>query len=202
MAAPASSKTILIASLAVLAVLALALAPRLMHMGPGENPEAAAAAAIGGPFTLVDSSGDTVTDEDFLGRYTLIYFGYAFCPDVCPTSLSAMAAALDMLPPEQAEKVVPIFITVDPERDTPDVLGGYVEMFHPRMVGLTGSEAQVTEAAQAYRVYYAKVEQEDGPYLMDHSSIVYFMGPDGKLRAHFSHNTDPDRMAEVMAEHL
>lgn len=200
-----SGKSIGVA-VAVLAVLAVALGPRLMHLagpsGSGDTAADAGTASIGGPFTLTNAAGEAVTPEDFRGRYMLIYFGYTFCPDVCPTSLSGMAGAMDLLPPEMAEKVVPIFVSVDPERDTPDVVGEYVEMFHPAMVGLTGTPEQVAAAARAYRVYYAKVEQEDGPYLMDHSSIVYFMGPDGTLAAHFTHNTPPERMAEVMRQHL
>lgn len=161
---------------------------------------------IGGAFTLVDQNGATVTDEDFKGRFMLVYFGYTFCPDVCPTALNRNAEAMDALG-EQADNVVPILITVDPERDTVEHMKEYARFFHPRLVALTGSEEQVKEAAKAYRVYYAKVEDEGGDpdiYLMDHTAITFMMGPDGKFLQHFSHDATPEEMAErmrkVMAE--
>ena len=161
---------------------------------------------IGGPFTLVDHDGKTVTEKDYLGKYTLLYFGYTFCPDVCPTNLSAIADALDHLGPD-AEKVLPIFVSVDHERDTPERLKEYVAYFHPTMVGLVGTPEQIREAARAYRVYYAKVVEEGSDpdaYLMDHSAISYLMGPDGDFRLHFGHATPGEtiakRIKEVMAE--
>lgn len=150
---------------------------------------------VGGPFSLVDPSGKTVTDADFRGRWMLVYFGYTFCPDVCPTELQAVSASLDRLG-SQATNVVPIFITVDPERDTPAVMGGYVKLFDDRLVGLTGSQAQVTAALRAYRVYAAKSESKTtSSYLMDHSSFLYLMGPDGKLRTLFKPGTSSDEIA-------
>lgn len=137
---------------------------------------------VGGPFTLVDTTGKTVTDNDFRGRWMLVYFGYTFCPDVCPTELQAVAAGMDALGP-LAAKVVPIFITVDPERDTQAAMADYVKLFDDRLVGLTGTAAQVAAAARSYRVYYAKSASKDASaYLMDHSSFLYLMGPDGSLR--------------------
>ena len=154
-------------------------------------------ARIGGPFALVDQDGDSRTDMDFRGRYMMIYFGYTFCPDVCPTALSDMIAAVDELGP-LAERVQPVFITVDPARDTPETLKRYVPSFHPRLVGLSGSQAQITAAAKAYRVYYAKADDPAaGPdYLMDHSSIIYLMDPEGRYVTHFSHGTGPREIAE------
>lgn len=160
-------------------------------------------AAIGGPFTLVDVNGRTVTDADFRGRYMLIYFGYAYCPDVCPMSLARNAAALDLLG-EKADRIQPILITVDPERDTPQVLEGYVEAFHPRLIALTGTPEQIAAAAKAYRVYYAKA-QSDGAaedYLVDHSSFTYLMGPDGKFLQFFRHEISAEQMAERLKSAL
>ncbi|MGB0670197.1 MAG: SCO family protein [Rhodospirillales bacterium] len=174
----------------------------------GQTPEKAssekAAPRIGGSFTLVDQDGKTVTDADFKGRFMLIYFGYTFCPDVCPTSLTTMSQALDLLG-DKADRIQPLFITVDPERDKPEHLKDYVAFFHPSLVGLSGSLEQVQAAAKAYRVYYAKVEEDpEDPtaYLMDHSSIVYLMGPDGAFVDHFNHDTSPDAMAAKLAQHL
>lgn len=154
---------------------------------------------IGGPFTLVNQDGKTVTDKDFRGRYMLVYFGYTFCPDVCPTSLATIADALDMIG-KKADKVVPILITIDPERDTPAALKAYVPNFYPRLVGLSGSAAQIKAVAKEYRVYYARVDSEskDGNYLMDHSAITYLMGPDGKYVTHFSHGVKAEDMAKKL----
>jgi len=159
-------------------------------------------ASIGGPFELVDGSGKTVDDAQFRGKAMLIYFGFTFCPDICPTELSAMADALDLLPPEVADRVQPIFITIDPERDTPAVVGEYAAAFHPRLVGLTGSPEQIQAAARAYRVYYAKQEAETAgaPYLMAHSSIIYLMDEDGRFARHFSAGTPPADIAAGIAE--
>lgn len=156
------------------------------------------AAAVGGPFTLTDHTGKTVTDADFRDRSLLIYFGYTFCPDVCPTELATMARALDELGPA-ADKVVPLFISVDPKRDTVAHMADYVALFHPRLVGLTGTPEQVAAVAKAYRVYYAKAGDTSGDdYLMDHSSFVYWMGPDGKFVAVFPAGTTAVQMAEKL----
>jgi protein SCO1/2 len=171
---------------------------------PGEAAKTAAAPAVGGPFTLVDQNGRTVTEVDFAGKFMLIYFGYTYCPDVCPTALTDMGAAIDALGPD-GNKVTPVFITVDPERDTSENLKEYVGFFHPRLVGLTGTPAQVTAAAKAYRVYYAKgpaAKSDALDYLMDHTSIIYLMGPDGKMKANFSHRTGVEAMAKRIKELL
>lgn len=159
-------------------------------------------ALIGGPFTLTDQHGKRVTEQDFAGRFMLIYFGYTFCPDVCPTSLTVMAAAIDKLPKEQAAQVVPIFVTVDPARDTVVQLAAYAPLFHPRLVALTGSEDEVREAARAYRVYYHTPDEEGDAYLVDHSTFVYLMGPDGGYRTHFGIDASPEAMAEAMAKEI
>jgi protein SCO1/2 len=161
-----------------------------------------AAVDIGGPFELVDQHGKPVSDKTFRGRYMLIYFGYGYCPDVCPTELANMAAALDVLG-SKAKDVQPIFITVDPERDTPEFLADYVVNFHPRLIGLTGTPEQVKAAAKAYKVYYAKAKKPgEADYLMDHTSFVYLMGPEGRFLSLFRGQTDPATMAETIARFM
>ena len=130
----------------------------------------------------------------------LIYFGYTFCPDVCPTALQVMTQALDKLPSATQKKITPIFITIDPARDTVKQLNAYVENFHPRMVGLTGTAEQIAKVARAYRVYYgrAKDGEDTTDYLMDHSSIVFLIDPDGIYKTHFTHATPPEKMAEKL----
>jgi protein SCO1/2 len=164
---------------------------------PGEGAPVAMP-AVGGPFALLNQDGKPVTNADFRGKYMLIYFGYTYCPDVCPTALTEVGQAVDKLG-KDADKVVPIFITVDPERDRPEHLKEYVSFFHSRMQGLGGSVEQIAQVAKAYRVYYAKAREKgagDDDYLMDHTSITYLMGPDGKFLAHFSHGTSADAIAE------
>src|SRR5262249_5484407 len=143
---------------------------------------------IGGPFTLTNQAGKTVSDRNFLGKYLLIYFGYTYCPDVCPTGLQSIAHAMDQLKGD-AGTVQPLYITIDPARDTPAKLKEYIVSFHPKIVGLTGSPDQIAAVAKAYQVYYAKGEKVDEKdYLMDHSSLIYLMGPDGKFIATFPDN--------------
>ncbi|NQV47315.1 MAG: SCO family protein [Rhodospirillaceae bacterium] len=159
---------------------------------------------IGGPFTLVDHHGNTVTDADFRGHFMFIYFGYTYCPDVCPTSAVMMAQTMDQLDKE-GENVIPIIITIDPERDTPEIMKGYVAHFHPRIVGLSGTLAQVEVAAKAYKVYAEKVfEQGWGvdDYFIYHSDVIYFMGPDGKYLDHFRSGSTPKVMAARMRVHM
>lgn len=163
-------------------------------------------AQIGGPFTLVNQDGDTVTDADFRGKAMLIYFGFTYCPDICPTSLQVMSAALDQLPADDRDAFQPLLISVDPERDTPELLAQYVDSpaFPEGLMGLTGSEEQVRAAARAYRVFYSRVE-DDGvstEYTVDHSSLIYLMGPDGSFVDVFPHNTTPDQMAARLQRFL
>lgn len=152
---------------------------------------------LGGPFSLVDHTGKAVTEADFTGRFMLVYFGFTYCPDVCPTELGVMAAALDAMG-AQGERVTPVFVTIDPERDTPEAMAEYVSRFHPRMVGLTGTPEQVAAAARSFRVFYAKINRpEMSEYLMDHSSFIYLVGPDGRVRALFRPGTAPEAIAEA-----
>jgi len=157
---------------------------------------------LGGPFSLMDHTGRAVTEADFAGRFMLVYFGFTYCPDVCPTELGTIAAALDALE-GQGERVTPVLITIDPERDTPEALADYVSRFHPRMVGLTGTAQQVAAVARAYRVFYARVQRpEMSQYLMDHSSFIYLVGPDGRVRALFRPDTSPEAIAQAVRGQL
>lgn len=158
-------------------------------------------ALIGGDFTLVDQNGTTVQARDFRGKYMLVYFGFTHCPDICPTSLLLIGNALEALG-ENGKKVVPIFISLDPERDTPAVLHDYVQHFGPRMVGLTGSMEQVKAAAEAYKVYFSKVEDEESAlgYSVDHSGFMYLMGPDGTYITHFPHTIAEQSLVDGLRE--
>ena len=170
----------------------------------GGNAASIPPALFGGPFALSDHDGRAVTDKDFAGRYMLVYFGYTYCPDVCPTDLTTMAAALDALGP-LTDKLHPVFITVDPGRDTAAVLRDYTRAFHPTLLGLTGSQAQVASAAKAYRVHRRIFRLEGAgkdDYLVDHSSLAYLMGPDGGFVTMFPHGTTPERMAEILRKYL
>lgn len=194
----------ILAGFAVGAVAAIAVVPGARErLLPTAGMRSVGQALVGGPFTLTDQNGKRVTEQDFRGKLMLIYFGFTYCPDVCPTALQVMAAALDKLGPK-GERITPVLISVDPERDTPAQLAQYVKSFHPRLVGLTGSPQEVEAAAKAYRVYFKKVAdpKSTAGYTMDHSSIVYVMGPDGQYRAHFTHATSPDVMAERLARLL
>jgi protein SCO1/2 len=152
---------------------------------------------IGGPFALIDQTGARRTDADFHGKLLLVYFGFTYCPDVCPTDLQEIAAAIDRLGPA-GDAVQPVFITVDPARDTPEHLKDYVALFHPRLVGLTGSAADIQNAARAYRVYYATAPLETGDYTVDHSAFIYLMGRDGGYIGFFPPGTSAELMAGTL----
>lgn len=177
----------------------------LTQGAPAPKVETAGKALIGGPFTLVDQTGRTVNDKDFRGRYMLVFFGFTHCPDVCPAELQVIAQALTDLGPKSSE-VVPIFISLDPERDTPAVIGAYVKNFGDNFVGLTGSPEAVAAAAKAYRVAYSKFEYKDNSgksdYSIDHSTIVYLMDKNGEYVAHFSYGTPAAEMAETLRRYL
>ena len=154
-------------------------------------------ASIGGDFDLVDQGGRPVTNDTYDGRYRIVYFGFTHCPDVCPTGLATITAAYRELSADERDRVVPMFITVDPERDTVDAMRDYVGLFDPNLLGLTGTVEQVEAAKKAYRVYAQKVEEEGNPdYLVDHSAFVYLMDPKGRYLAHFG----PDATAEEIAK--
>lgn len=195
-----SSRKSVFAILAIALVAAIAIAARLLLWSGGEH---AGGASIGGPFALVDQDGRAVTEQTYRGRWMLIYFGYTFCPDVCPTALAVVAQALDKLPPGDRNLVAPIFVTIDPARDTAAVLKDYVAAFHPAMIGLTGSDEQVAAAMKAYKVYGAKAKSDDpANYTVDHSSILYLVGPDGRFAQHFPHGTTADDLTAALKKHL
>lgn len=160
-------------------------------------------ALVGGPFSLVDQTGKRVTEADFRGKYMLIMFGFTYCPDICPSGLQVMSAALEQVGPK-ADQIVPVFVSVDHERDTPEQLALYVKSFHPRLVGLSGTAAEIAAAAKAYRVYYKKVadEKSTAGFTYDHSALIYLMGPDGRYVTHFSHATGPDALAAGLRKAL
>ncbi|MCX7382261.1 MAG: SCO family protein [Alphaproteobacteria bacterium] len=179
---------------------ALWVRPDLLAMlrGPSNSLVIPGSVAVGGPFALTDHTGRRVTDTTFRGKWMLIYFGYTYCPDVCPTELQNISNAIDLLGPD-ADKIVPVFITVDPARDTVAALADYVKLFDPRLVGLTGSDAEIAGVAKAYRVYYAKADSKNATtYLMDHSSFLYLVAPDGSFRALFRQGIGPVTMAKAL----
>lgn len=158
---------------------------------------------IGGAFALRDQTGKRRTDADFRGQMMLVYFGFTYCPDICPTDLQAIGLAMDQLGAEAA-KVQPLFITLDPQRDTVEHLARYVPLFHPRLIGLTGSIADVSQAAAAYRVYHNRVKTGDKPddYTIDHSAFIYLVDSDGKYLGFFPPGTDAARLVEMIRPHL
>ena len=194
-----------LAAALIVAALAIATVVGVQVFMPSGDPSSSdqqGVVSIGGPFTLTDQTGKRVTDADFRGRFMLVYFGYTFCPDVCPLGLQTIAAALDELPADVQDQVVPLFITVDPERDTVPVMRDYVAAFHPRLVGLTGTEDEVTAAVRAYRVYASRsaTPAGDDGYLVDHSTFTYLMDRQGAYLTHFGHDTTPDEMAKRIKE--
>jgi protein SCO1/2 len=201
-----SNRPLLILMVAMMAVVAVAVVAmwHIVESGPRDPGYAAGTPSIGGPFTLTDQSGATVTDKSYDGFYRLIYFGYTFCPDACPTELQVMAQAVEAMGPAGA-KVQPIFITIDPARDTAKQLAGYVPLFDKRLVGLTGTPEQIATVAREYKVYYAKADEpgvDAKSYGMNHSSFVYLMDPAGKFLTVFSSDTDSDKMAAEIKRYM
>jgi protein SCO1/2 len=185
----------------------LAAAAIFLYLKQPDGPVSPAAiniagADIGGPFRLTDHTGARVTSDGLIDGPTLIYFGYTFCPDICPVDVDVMASAVDLLA-GQGIAVTPVFISIDPARDTPEALAYYAEAMHPEMVALTGAEAEVRAAADAYRVFYQRVDLEDSAadYLMSHSTFTYFVMPDG-LKALFKNGFPPEEMASEIARIL
>ena len=167
-----------------------------------ESNGLSAAVRIGGPFVLTNHFGEKVTNETYQGRFLFVYFGYGYCPDICPTELANMAATLDAMGDASAA-VQPLFITVDPERDTSEFLSEYVAQFHPNFVGLTGTTAEIASVAKSYRVFYQKVESDEASeYLMDHSGFVYLMGPEGAFLTMFRGGTNPESVAKTITAYI
>jgi protein SCO1 len=188
--------------------LALILPLALAACGDGGGARQAdrpplAGAAIGGPFTLLDKAGSPVRWDDFAGKYRIIYFGYTFCPDACPMDVQKMMqgfAQFEKAHPDLAAQVQPIFVTIDPARDTPDKVGEFAAAFSPRLIGLTGTQAQIEEAAKAFAIYHARGEESPGGYLMDHSRTAYLMGREGEPIAMLSVDESPDVVAAELAK--
>ena len=180
--------------LGLIVVLGLTQIPRLLQLAPQPAP-------IGGPFTLSDTQGRTVDDNDFRGKLMLVYFGYTFCPDVCPTTLNQMMRAYSALSPAQQAQVAPIFITVDPDRDNIHVMDQYVTSFSPALVGLTGSSEQVAATERGYHVF-ARKSGTGEDYTMDHSSIIYLMGKDGRFLRHFNGDAGDDEITGGLKQAL
>jgi len=160
-------------------------------------------AAIGGPFTLVDKTGTTVRWEDFAGKYRVVYFGYTFCPDACPLDVQQMMkgfALFEKASPALARQVQPIFISIDPARDTPKVVGEFSAAFSPRLLGLTGTPENVQAAAKAFAAYYAKGRESAGGYLMDHSRVAYLMDRDGKPISMLPIDKSPEAVAAELTK--
>ncbi len=186
----------------VLVLFAAGFAGAYTFLSAPERVQSEGAAHVGGPFSLVNTDGKSVTDRDFRGKLMLVFFGYAHCPDVCPTELQTMSAVMDKLGPEAA-KVAPIFISVDPKRDTPEALSGYMKNFDSRIAGLTGNQNEIADVAKAYRVYYRKAgDGGGGDYTVDHSAFVYLMDGEGKYLTHFTFNTTPDSMLAVIKKKI
>jgi cytochrome oxidase Cu insertion factor (SCO1/SenC/PrrC family) len=187
--------------LAVLATAALLGSVVLVadRLSPQKTEQGQGRAAIGGPFSLTDHTGQAVTQDILKGKISLVYFGYSFCPDICPTDLQLISQALDQMTEEERAEAQALFITIDPERDTAQQLAGYVTLFHPQLRGLTGTPEQIDAAAKAYRAYYKKVSAEEAgtsDYLMDHSAFIYLMDRDGTFVRVFGHGVDPTEMVE------
>jgi cytochrome oxidase Cu insertion factor (SCO1/SenC/PrrC family) len=193
----AKSIVIGIAGAALGLAAAIALLPDVRErLLPSVGQQVTGKALIGGAFTLTDNTGKRVTDQDFHGKYTLVFFGFTSCPDICPAGLQLIAGALQKLG-TKAQLITPIFISVDPQRDTPEKLAAYVKNFDPKLVGLTGTPEEIAAVAKAYKVYYAKVPSKGRPddYTMDHTSIIYVMDPKGEFVTHFTPSTSVDDMA-------
>ena len=167
-----------------LVVLCLAFALTFRGAGPGQH-----VAAIGGPFTLVDDNGAPVTENTLAGKPSAMYFGYTFCPEVCPTTLLDLSRWIQKLGPD-ADKLNYVFVSIDPQRDTPKLMHAYLSSFDKHIRGFTGTPEQIAKIAQEYRVYYKRVPTDDGGYVMDHSAIIYLMGADGKLVSVIAYQED------------
>jgi len=196
------SERILLFVAALLAALVLGLALFWQPELP-ERPLPAPAALSGGDFTLQTADGPWSLQAQ-RGKVVLVYFGYTYCPDICPTSLAATAAGLKLLSAEELGKVAMVFISVDPERDTPAHLKEYVEFFHPAIVGATGTPENLAEIARRYGVFYARQPAAPGAsgYVVDHSADTYVVGPDGKLAGRIAHATPPEQVAQAIRKYL
>lgn len=200
---PPWGKFLALAALAFVATAAvMSLWPRPEPVPSGTLIGSSGQSLIGGPFALTDQDGKLRTDRDFRGKHMLVFFGFTHCPDVCPTALYNVSLAMQKLGPK-ADRIVPVFVSVDPERDTPPKLKNYGDNFDKRIVLLTGTAEEIAAAARAYRVYYAKKPLEKADeYTIDHSAFIYLMDREGRYVTHFRHGIEPDQLAEALARHL
>ena len=192
---------ILVATGAFVAGLVLCTAVVLLVSGGSQGPTLPQVAAIGGPFSLTDQNGRTVTDQDFKGRPFLVFFGFTHCPDICPTTMFEISEIFKKLGPD-GDRVRAVFITVDPERDTPAALKDYLSSFDPRIVGVTGDEAAITAVAKAYRAYYKRMPLAEGGYTMDHTAIIYLMDKQGRFVAPFKLDKSPQEAAKELRKYM
>ena len=197
----ARSARILVISAAFLAGLFLCFGAVLVVSSRMSTPVAQQIAAVGGPFKLIDQNGKAVSDQDLKGRPFLVFFGFTHCPDVCPTTLFDVSEMLRALGPD-ADRTRALFITVDPERDTPAVMKDYLSSFDPHLSGLTGDPAAIATVAKAYRVYYKKVPLDGGEYTMDHTAIVYLMDKEGRFVSPFSLKRGTEAAAADLRRYL
>ena len=184
------------------AIIVITLVLALLYNMAGRPVRTSGTALIGGAFSLVDTKGNTIRDTDFRGKLMLVYFGFTYCPDICPMGLQTISRALELLGADSKE-VQPVFITIDPERDTIKQMADYLQHFNPQIMGLTGTKEQVAKAAAAYRVYYNKVPAAKGQdYLMDHSSYSYLMDRKGNYVTHFASTVTAEQMAATLKKYL
>ncbi len=189
----------------IVVIVAAGLLAGRLYLADNDTSLAGRTGGPGGPFTLTAHTGEKISDTDFLGQYMLVYFGYSFCPDVCPLDLQKLSVALYSLEKQgyDTTPIQPLFISIDPERDTVEELAGFLPDFHPRMLGLTGTLEEITAVARNYKVYFAKREQPGTTdYLMDHQAVIFVMGPDGNYVRLFSSRDKPDDIAQSLASVL
>jgi cytochrome oxidase Cu insertion factor (SCO1/SenC/PrrC family) len=200
---PILAKRLIIgAMVAISTLLILALYLPVFRPDPN-NTTVEGSAAIGGPFTLIDQSGSEVNEQILLGHYSLVYFGFTYCPDICPMTLQTIADAIDLLPGQKSELVQPIFISLDSKRDTVETMASYVSNFHIRMIGLTGTEQQIAKAADAYRVFYREAPIDDaGDYTIDHSGFLYLMNRGGRYIDHFGKDVTLEELSARLRDLL
>ncbi len=194
----------LVAALSAIALAAIIYWHQIENTNSGPAPKVGflPIVDIGGPFTLTDHNGSRITEKSFPGKFLLITFGYTFCPDICPTGLATITAALERLG-KTADSIQPLFISVDPDRDTPDALATYITHFHPKMVGLTGNKDEIDAVTKTYRVLRQVVNQDDASeYLLNHTTFFYLVDPSGKIARIFRHATSVSALAEAISDQL
>ncbi|MGL1921265.1 MAG: SCO family protein [Hyphomicrobiales bacterium] len=198
------SRTKLISGLLIIVMLLAGAFLYIYQTQPAAYQASTTSALIGGDFDLIDHDGKAVTQDDYKGIKKLVFFGFTNCPAVCPTELYNIASVLDELGADKAKNLQVLFISIDPEQDTPELMKEYVTAFHDDFIGLTGSVEQIAKAAKAYRIYYAKIPEEDSEigYTMDHSAYTYLMDEDNKYLTHLAPNSEIEDMVKQIRQHL